>query len=155
VDVDKYLRWLTGVICTQNYDGFVHNYALYRNSASGLFEMIPWDYDGTWGRDCNGKEMRYNYVPIEGYNTLTARILDVPQFRAKYRALIEEVLDTTFTVEALENDIIALHEWIRPSLLNDPYKQEEVEQFDKEPDLIFQFIRKRNEYLKEHLSDLE
>ena len=27
----KYLLWLCGMICTQNYDGFIHNYALYRN----------------------------------------------------------------------------------------------------------------------------
>ena len=47
--VDKYLRWLAGVIFTQNFDGFVHNYALYHNDETNLFEVIPWDYDATWG----------------------------------------------------------------------------------------------------------
>lgn len=48
MDADKYLRWLAGIVFTSNYDGFVHNYALYRNHETGLFEVIPWDYDATW-----------------------------------------------------------------------------------------------------------
>ena len=35
INVDKYLRWLAGVVFTQNFDGFVHNYALYRNGKQG------------------------------------------------------------------------------------------------------------------------
>ena len=81
VNVDKYLRWLAGVIFTQNFDGFVHNYALYRNGETSLFEVIPWDYDATWGRDVNGESMEEDYLRIEGFNTLTARILDVKTFR--------------------------------------------------------------------------
>ena len=41
-----------------NNDGFTHNYALYRNSETGLFEIIPWDYDATWGR----RSQRRNHV---------------------------------------------------------------------------------------------
>ena len=55
---------LLGVIFTQNFDGFVHNYALYRNAETGLVEVIPWDYDATWGRDVNGKVMREDYLRI-------------------------------------------------------------------------------------------
>lgn len=54
VNIDKYLRWLAGIVFTSNYDGFVHNYALYRSGETGLFEVIPWDYDATWGRDIHG-----------------------------------------------------------------------------------------------------
>src|SRR6185312_7800374 len=75
INIDKFLRWLAGAVCTMNNDGFTHNYALYRNSETGLFEIIPWDYDATWGRDVNGDVMEEDYLRIEGYNTLTARIL--------------------------------------------------------------------------------
>src|SRR5690606_4857403 len=47
LDTENYLRWLAGAVCTQNFDGFVHNYALYRNGETGKFEISPWDYDGT------------------------------------------------------------------------------------------------------------
>ena len=49
INVDQYLRWLAGGVLTQNFDGFVHNYALYQNGDTGLFEVLPWDYDATWG----------------------------------------------------------------------------------------------------------
>ena len=88
VNVDKYLRWLAGVIFTQNFDGFVHNYAFYRNGETGLFEVIPWDYDATWGRDVNGEVMREDYLRIEGFNTLTARILNVKTFRHPIQKLV-------------------------------------------------------------------
>lgn len=40
LDADKYLRWLAGVVFTSNYDGFVHNYALYRNHETGLLKSF-------------------------------------------------------------------------------------------------------------------
>jgi spore coat protein H len=154
VDVNKYLRWLLGVVCIQNFDGFIQNYALYRSPVTKRFEMIPWDCDGTWGRDCNGKVMEHDYVPIEGYNTLSARILDVPQFCRRYRSLLEEVLETKFTVAALEKNIVSLQKAVRPYYVLDPYKQTSITQFDAEPDFILEFVKKRNRYLREHLTDL-
>jgi len=153
--VDKYFRWLAGAVCTQNYDGFVHNYALYHNKQTGLFELIPWDYDGTWGRDCKGKMMEHDYVPIEGYNTLSARLLDVPHFRSRYCELLEEILETSFTLESLEPKIHSLMNSIRPYLVRDDYKKKDIQKFDAESEYITRFIVKRNHYLRERLSDLK
>ena len=47
LDVKKYLIWLCGAVCTQNYDGFIHNYALYRNSENGIVR------DDSLGLRCN------------------------------------------------------------------------------------------------------
>lgn len=155
LDVDKYLRWVAGVIFTANYDGFVHNYALYRNRESGLFEIIPWDYDATWGRDVNGKYMEVDYVPIEGYNTLTARILDVDRFRKQYRNLLEEVMEHKFTVEYMLPKIEKLQQSIRPYVLQDPYKKDHIDKFDSEIMLIKEFIEDRREYLQRKLPKLD
>lgn len=54
-----------------NNDGFTHNYALYRNSKTKLFEIIPWDYDATWGRKVSGGIMEHTYVPIGGKRQTT------------------------------------------------------------------------------------
>lgn len=155
VDIEKYLAWLAGVIFTQNYDGFVHNYALYRNRESQLFEVIPWDYDATWGRDVNGKFMDEGYVPIEGYNTLTARILKVDTFRKQYKQLLEKIMDQQFTIEYMKPKIESLHQLIRPYVLRDRYKNSHIDQFDNEPYVIYQYIEKRREYLKSRLYKLE
>ena len=149
MDVKKYLLWLCGVVCAQNFDGFIHNYALYRNGEKGLFQIVPWDYDATWGRDWDGEMMEYDYVPIEGYNTLTARLLDIKEFRDQYRLILEKILETSFTIEALEPRIKDLHMQIRPYIHLDPYKKKSIEMFDNEPELILRFISNRNKYLRE------
>ncbi|SPU07725.1 CotH [Bacillus licheniformis] len=56
LDVKQYLLWLIGAVYTQNFDGFVHNYALYLNGRTKTFQIIPWDYDATWGRNIHGEE---------------------------------------------------------------------------------------------------
>lgn len=154
VNVEKYLKWVAGVIFTANYDGFVHNYALYRNGETGLFEVIPWDYDATWGRDVNGKLMEADYVPIDGFNTLTARLLDVDSFRKQYVRLIEITLDQKFTKEYMIPKVEKLLQFIRLSVLQDPYKKHHIDDFDKEIAIISKFIEERRNYLKKKLVKL-
>ncbi|WP_085524168.1 CotH kinase family protein [Tuberibacillus sp. Marseille-P3662] len=154
INIDKYLRWLSGVVCTQNFDGFIHNYALYRDTESGLFELIPWDFDATWGRDINGEELDYDYIPIKGYNTLTARVLDVPAFRKHYGRLLKNILNDQFTTEFLNPQIKGIHGMLRPYVLQDPYIKTFINAYDEEPQFIMNFIKSRNKYLRSQLSKL-
>lgn len=154
IDVEKYLLWLAGAVCTQNYDGFVQNYALCRNGDEGLFEILPWDYDATWGRDVHGDIMDYDYVRIEGFNTLSARMLDVPSFRKLYYKNLDQILNHQFTVDYIEPIIQDIYTNLRPYVLRDPYKKMYIEQFDMEPEFICKFITDRNNYLKSELKKL-
>ncbi|WP_064094052.1 CotH kinase family protein [Rossellomorea aquimaris] len=155
IDVDKYLAWLAGVVCTQNYDGFVHNYSLYVSGETGKIEIIPWDYDATWGRDVNGKAMDYDYVRIQGFNTLTARLLAVNSFRKSYKYLLTSILTNQFTPEFMEPKVNSLHEYIRPYLSKDPYKKDDISLFDQEPQFILKFIKDRREYLIQNMKLLD
>lgn len=92
IDVDGYLRWLMVAVFVGNRDGFVHNYALYHDGASGQFRIIPWDYDATFGLDIHGRPARLDRVPVTGWNKLTQRLMEVPEFRARYKALFAEAL---------------------------------------------------------------
>ncbi|WPF79465.1 CotH kinase family protein [Bacillus velezensis] len=151
LDADKYLRWLAGIVFTSNYDGFVHNYALYRNHETGLFEVIPWDYDATWGRDIHGDRMEADYVRIQGFNTLTARLLDEPYFRKAYKRLLEETLQNRFTIEHMKPKVMSLYEQIRPHVAKDPYKKEEIDCFDREPEVICEYIKERSAFISSEL----
>ncbi|KAB2336078.1 spore coat protein [Cytobacillus depressus] len=151
IDVEKYLLWLAGAVCTQNYDGFVQNYALCRNGEAGLFEILPWDYDGTWGRDVHGEIMEYDFVRIDGFNTLSARMLDVPSFRNLYYKNLLQILNSQFTVDFMKPRIQELHTTLRPFVLKDPYKKDYIEQFDMEPEFICKSITDRNNYLRSEL----
>ncbi|MGE7836155.1 CotH kinase family protein [Viridibacillus arvi] len=154
LDVPKYLKWLIGVVCTQNFDGFIHNYALYHNSKSELIEITPWDYDGTWGRDLHGRPLEHNYIPIEGYNTLTARLLDCGKFRLMYGEFLQEVLQTQFTEQYQKPLIEKLYNSIRPYIQKDPNMKDNTATFDDEPQYILRFIQARNMYMESKLNGL-
>ncbi|KEO81871.1 CotH kinase family protein [Tumebacillus flagellatus] len=155
LDLDAYFNWLAGVVCTQNFDGFIQNYALYQNGETGLFQLIPWDYDGTWGRNLKGKPLRPDYIPITGYNTLTARMLADQTLRARYRVRMEEVLATHFTPRVLEPLVQDLLRTVRPALEQDPHRNASLPLLDGEFDVISTFVAKRRRYLLDHLRDLE
>lgn len=156
VKIDKYLDWMVGAVCTMNNDGFTHNYALYQNKHTGLYEIIPWDYDATWGRKVDGGRMACDYVPIQGKegNYLCSRLLQIIEFRKEYKQKLEKIIDTKFTVNYLENKINTLHQSLLLHILNDPYKKRKIDKFKKEPELICQFIKDRSHFIKEHLSEL-
>ena len=148
----QYLKWLAGVVCTQNFDGFVHNYSLYLNSQTGLFEIMPWDFDATWGRDINGREMPYNYVRCQGYNTLTARLLDLPYYQEMYIAILTDILNEKFTSEYMSPIIDKQFNTLLPFIQEDPYLKERQDKFVNEPDFIRSFVSKRNAFLKDDLA---
>lgn len=155
LDIPQYLRWLAGAVCTQNLDGFVHSYALYRHAENKRFFFIPWDYDATWGRNVNGRVLAPENLRVQGFNTLTARLLDVPAFRTQYVRLLQDILDTTFTVEHLRPHILALHDALRPYVSMDPYKQDVLATFATEPAFICAFIEERNQFLRQSLKTFQ
>ncbi|WP_232699361.1 CotH kinase family protein [Brevibacillus daliensis] len=151
LQVEKYLLWLIGAVCTQNFDGFIHNYAMYLPDDTKRFEMIPWDYDATWGRDCNGVMMSYDFIDAEGFNTLSARLLDVPPFKKWYKDRVLDILETTYTAKTLSPRLNHLHDKLRAAYLQDPYKKNQIHTFDAEPEYISTFIEERRKFLRRQL----
>lgn len=101
LDADQYLRWLAGAVLTGNYDGFEQNYALYRDKSSGKFRIVPWDYEGTWGRNCYGVPVASDLVDVTGYNGLSELLLDDPMYRRRYKALLRKALNGPFSERRL------------------------------------------------------
>ncbi|WP_066304952.1 CotH kinase family protein [Bacillus sp. FJAT-29814] len=155
LDVDQYLTWLAGVVCTQNFDGFIHNYALYKNGETGLYEITPWDYDGTWGRDLHGRPNDYDFIPITGYNTLTGRLLHFANFKKKYLGILSKILEKEFTVDAQKKEIESLINSLKPYIHLDPFIKTTEEKLDKEKEFIFKFINERNRFLTQQLFQLQ
>jgi spore coat protein H len=154
LDIEQYLTWLSGVVCTQNFDGFIHNYALYLNGETNLFEITPWDYDGTWGRDLHGRKLDHDFVPITGYNTLTGRVLHIYPYRSKYKEILSSILENHFSLETLEPIINEQFQNLQPFIRTDPYIKQNEGLFNKEKAVILKFIKKRSDYLKKMIASL-
>ncbi len=62
----------------------------------------------------HGERMEEVYLRIEGFNTLTVRILDVKTFRYQYKNLLKIILNNQFNVDYLKPKIQGMHDLIRP-----------------------------------------
>lgn len=151
LDTDNYLRWLAGAVLTGNYDGFDQNYAIYRHKTRKKYRVIPWDYEGTWGRNCYGKACGSDLVRVTGYNRLTSRLLSYGTFRSRYKALLAQFLKTHFTAQKIVPVAYQLHNSIRPHIYRDTKRKWSFSEFDGEPRFIQKYIEERRQLIFEAL----
>jgi spore coat protein H len=154
LDIDNYLRWLAGAVCTGNFDGFDQNYAIYCHKHSKRFRIIPWDYEGTWGRNCYGRVCGSDLVRITGYNRLTSRLLSFRSVRQRYKQILLSILRTSFTLKKLTPVINNLHGGIAPDLEKDYDRKWPYSEFMGEPQFIRDYIKERRGILLRELNKL-
>ena len=154
LDVDNYLKWLAGAVLTGNFDGFEQNYSLYRHHASGKWRIVPWDYEGTWGRNCYGRAVESDLVDIAGYNHLTEKVLKHRPYMLRYKRILRKALDETFTEKTIMRAAAEMHGSISPYVRRDRLQQWPYEQFLGEPNVIRNYIRERRAIVASALSRL-
>ncbi|MDQ0110977.1 CotH kinase family protein [Paenibacillus harenae] len=151
LDIKQYLLWLAGAVLTGNYDGFDQNYALYERAVSKRYRIIPWDYEGTWGRNCYGNVCGNNLVRLEGYNTLTEKLFTINSCRSSYAAIMKRLIAEEFTHEKLDPLIDLMHRRLTPAIRNDYTRKASYDSFLAEPAFIRTYIDDRREMLREAL----
>jgi len=154
LDIDHYLKWLAGAVLTGNYDGFEQNYALYEHLPSGKFRILPWDYEGTWGRNCYGEISPANQVRITGYNTLTVKLLSFPDYRERYFRLLRRMLAGPFTERRLMPVVRRMTGNIASAVRTDDTRKYHYRVFLNEPRIIRRYIRERRAFVLRELGRL-
>ncbi|TMV53067.1 spore coat protein CotH [Paenibacillus mesophilus] len=154
LDIANYLRWLAGAVLTNNYDGFDQNYALYEHKTSGKYRIIPWDYEGTWGRNCYGKPCASDLVRITGYNALTEALLADTTVRKRYAGLLADIVQTKFTEQNIMPIVKSMHGQIADSIYRDHTRNWPIRVFEGEPELIRRYIQERREIVRKELAQL-
>ncbi len=113
VPVDEILRYWAATTILQNWDSIIKNHYLYHDTNdTGLWYMIPWDLDRTWGEYANwnlGAEqdilagMRQHPpgfgLPSDWWNRLIDAMLKQPDMLEQYYGHIRYQLDNIFTEE--------------------------------------------------------
>ena len=154
VDIGHYLKWLAGAVLTGNYDGFEQNYALYEHLPSGKYRILPWDYEGTWGRNCYGEISPAGQVRILGYNALTARLLGFREYREPYFRLLRRILGSAFTERRLMPVVRRMVSNIAAAVREDDTRKYDYREFLGEPRLIRRYIRERRAFVLRELGRL-
>ncbi|RUT35991.1 spore coat protein CotH [Paenibacillus zeisoli] len=154
ININNYLRWLSGAVMTGNDDGLSQNYTWYEHGMTGKYGIIPWDYEGTWGRNFFGARTESNLIPIQGYNELTEKILSYRSLRTEYKRLLRSHLKSKFRPDLIMTAARKMHSRIAADVRRDPNKQWDMGVFQSELGVIREFTEKRREYLIQHLNDL-
>ncbi|MCL6598235.1 MAG: CotH kinase family protein [Alicyclobacillus macrosporangiidus] len=155
IDTPLYLRWLAGAVCTGNADGLTQNYAVYESTHDGRYRFVPWDYEGTWGRNCFGQLCPMDTVGAFGENVLTTKVLGLPDARRAYRQLIRHLASTVFTEEYL---VSVVRDWMRrigPAVLADDTRRHAADGWAREFTVIYEYIRERRQFLLKAMDEDE
>lgn len=142
LDVDEILRYFavnTVLVNMDSYQGSLkHNYYLYEQN--GVFSILPWDYNMSFGgfgmgmQAGQGPTSLYIDTPLAGttleQRPLLGKLLEVPEYKARYHQYIEEFVAGPFAAERMEAEIKRVADMIRPYLEQDPTKFTTMEQFE-------------------------
>lgn len=105
-DIDNIIDWHLLLILSNNGDGILKNFYLYKIDSNTPLRVAPWDYDHSFGRDCDNElNLISRPLDIERSN-LISRLLELDWYKTalkeRWNVLNDQQL---FTPEGLKNRI--------------------------------------------------
>jgi spore coat protein H len=158
------IDWHLLLLLTNNDDGVVKNFYMYRNPGESQYYMVPWDYDHAFGRDGN---YELNLIEREvGWDksVLLKRLMQIKEtgYADKLRRRYWELRKSLFTESNLLQMISENESMVRPHIEDnkavwsyDTQWYLDDNSFDEEMDIIKRFIPIRLEQLDHYFYTLE
>ena len=162
IDVDNFLDWHLLLLLTNNQDGLLKNFYLYRPTDESPIKVAPWDYDHSFGRD-GDNERNLNERSIDPTrNVLLRRLLTRPWYTERLRSRWGELQDNgLLTPGNLKDRVDFLSEELRPLVERNftrwPVDAEayyDAATFAEEIEWMKAFIDLRHAYLTEYFTFL-
>ena len=95
LDIENYLHYLAVSVLIHNSDGYFNNFRLHLDPAIGKFQFFPWDFDRLFVFDGRRSTIR-------GANNLSKRLLEVTEYRHRYRDILTELMNSKLTADMLD-----------------------------------------------------
>ncbi len=112
------IDWHLLLLITNNSDGLVKNFYLYRMSEMEPFYFCPWDYDHSYGRDGDGELNQNSFLDISRMRLLV-RLLETNAFNYRqklfdrFQSLKKEDILTAYNIHnIIDNDVFSIEESI-------------------------------------------
>lgn len=126
-DVLKYFAMNILVGEWDDYWSLMNNYYLYHDPTKDIFQLIPYDYDNTYGIDWSGNNWTtanpYNYPKVVGgYRPLAERLMQNAQYRNLYTHFLEFYRENVYLLSNWEGRIDSLRGIITTSALSDSFR---------------------------------
>ncbi len=161
-DIDNLIDWHLLLLVTNNSDGILKNFYLYKTDEETPIRIAPWDYDHSFGRD-GDNEANMDVRPLEIERSIMfRRLLEYDWYRMLLRQRWEMLNQSELLSEnGLSQRVIEKSKRIKAAAERnfevwpiDDKHYYDANNFDTEVELILQFIRLRHERLREYFESL-
>ncbi len=162
IDVPNFVDWHLLLLLTNNADGILKNYYLYRKDKDTPIRVAPWDYDHSFGRD-GDNERNLNERPLDASRSiLFRRLLERPWYRDALKARWSAVQENgLFSVPSLLQRIELMTAEIADAATQnferwpvDGRYYYDAATFTEELTLMREFVVIRHAYVSDYLADL-
>lgn len=161
-DLENLIDWHLLLLISNNSDGILKNFYLYKIDAETPIRIAPWDYDHSFGRD-GDNELNLNERPLNiERSILFARLLQFDwykdQLKARWKVLNERNILSEDGLKKSVRDrsdfikTVALRNFELWSLNSTWYY--DANGFEEEVNIMLQFIALRHERLREYFNNL-
>ena len=160
--IQNLIDWHLLILVTNNSDGILKNFYLYRQSTNTPFYISPWDYDHSFGRDGDNELNPGEQLPDLTRSILFSRLLDQHWYIQKLKERWNDLKDReVFSQNSLRNKIEDLSIYIKPFADEnfelwptdaDSYMDDNG--FDEEIQIMINYLSVRFEQLDEYFYNL-
>lgn len=150
IDIQNLIDWHLFILFTNNGDGVLKNFYLYKKDASTPFRIAIWDCDHSFGRDGDNEKNMLKHLPEERRNILINRMMKsddyIQSLQSRYAELRQSGIFSYENIEKMmkENDV-----YVRAGLEENtrlwPYDSDnyyDAATYDEEYALILEFVKK-------------
>ncbi|MEK7729773.1 MAG: CotH kinase family protein, partial [candidate division KSB1 bacterium] len=148
LEVENYLRYLAVSVLIHNWDGYFNNFRLHLDPRVGKFQFVPWDMDHI----LTLHPARSN---IRGANKLSERLLMNAEYRARYRAILLELLEERLRVEDLNAQIAVTALQLAPAYAADRFLSSERVTIFEHAERVAEFNREWYAKIRRDLETLK
>ena len=163
LDIDNIIDWHLLLLITNNSDGILKNFYLYKKDNTTPIRIAPWDYDHSFGRD-GDNELNLNERPLNiERSILFKRLLECEWYIKKLKKKWDNLNSyNILSVSGLKQRILTKKEMIKTSVQKnfkiwpiDSRLYYDANNFEQEIDIMLKFIDIRHKYLTEYFSNLK
>jgi spore coat protein CotH len=124
LDLEEFLRFLAAEVVLVNTDSPLamnHNYWLTIHPTTRKMVWIPWDMNMAFGGFHNGdSRLSLSQPSAPGMFPLATRVLSNPQFFARYKKIVRDMLLTNFNLDRLDGEMHRVAASIQDAVAIDP-----------------------------------
>lgn len=161
-DIQNIIDWQLLLLISNNGDGILKNFYLYKVDSETPLRVAPWDYDHSFGRD-GDNELNLDKRPaVVEKSILFSRLMTVPWYRDQLKQSWEKYnQDDLLSIQGLKdrvavlNDLISVHaqkNFTLWSVAAPEYYDDN--DFESEIDIILEFIDVRHQRLSDYFDSL-